>query len=150
MPDEHQRANLAAISDKALRRTPRSVVSSLNMRETMCMKVLAVIICLGITACASPSVAPQSAGSAPQNYKAILKAHIEKNYFDPYSLRNVAISSPVLGKIGPDPGWLVCLQNNAKNRMGGYVGLKKDVYLIRNGAIINSEAAAPVLRYATA
>jgi hypothetical protein len=108
-------------------------------------KIAAAIICLGIAACAAPpAVTPQSAGPVPENYKAILKAHIEKNYFDPYSLRNVAISKPALGKIGSEPGWLVCLQNNAKNRMGGYVGLKKDAYLIRNGGIIGSEDAALV------
>ena len=110
------------------------------MRE----KIAAVIIYLGIAACVAPPVTPQGAGPAPENYKAILKAHIEKSYFDPYSLRNVAISKPTLGKIGPNPGWLVCLQSNAKNRMGSYVGLKKDAYLIRNGIIIGSEDEAPV------
>jgi hypothetical protein len=108
-------------------------------------KIASLITCFGIAACVTPPPAsPQNAGPAPENYKAILKAHIEKNYFDPYSLRNVAISKPTLGKIGSDPGWLVCLQNNAKNRMGGYVGLKKDAYLIRNGVVIGSEDGAQV------
>ena len=110
------------------------------MRE----KIAAVVTCLGIAGCVAPTVTPQNAGPAPENYKAILKAHIEKNYFDPYSLRNVAVSKPALGKIGTNPGWLVCLQSNAKNRMGGYVGLKKDAYVIRNGIVIGSEDAAPV------
>jgi hypothetical protein len=110
------------------------------MRE----KIAAVIACLGIATCAAPPAPQQSAGPAPENYKAILKAHIEKSYFDPYSVRNVAVSKPTLGKIGSEPGWVVCLQSNAKNRMGGYVGLKKDAYLIRNGIIINSETEAPV------
>jgi hypothetical protein len=37
-------------------------------------KIATAITCLGIAACAAPAVTPQSAGPAPENYKAILKA----------------------------------------------------------------------------
>jgi hypothetical protein len=91
----------------------------------MPVKIAAAIICLGIAACAAPPVTPQNAGPAPENYKAILKAHIEKNYFDPYSLRNVAISKPTLGKIGPNPGWVRLLAEQRKKPHGRLCGIEE-------------------------
>src|ERR1700722_10100337 len=86
----------------------------------------------------------ENPGPPPSNYKQIVKSYIQQNFFDPYSLRDVAINAPVEGQIWFVHGWLVCLQVNAKNRMGGYIGLNKTAYLIRNGLIVDQLANAPV------
>lgn len=78
---------------------------------------------------------PQAIGPYPSRYKEIVKSYVEQTYFDPYSMRSVEISTPVQGYIFFQQGWIVCLQNNAKNRMGGYIGLKKTAFLINHDRI---------------
>ena len=82
-------------------------------------------------------------GPYPANYKQIFAAYLPRGFSDPPSLRDVAISAPVQGKLSSIPGWLVCLQTNAKNRAGKYEGPVKRLYLIRNGAITDVLMNAP-------
>ena len=85
---------------------------------------------------------PESAGPPPENYKAIVRAHIERTYFDPYSLRSVAISAPHKGVSGARSGYWVCVECNGKNRMGAYAGLKRTGYLVANGSVVDSADTA--------
>ena len=96
---------------------------------------LAALLALG--ACAvKPDLA--QIGPYPADYKELIKGHIDRSFFDPYSMRNVAISYPNQGHIFFKQGWIICLEANAKNRLGGYTGLKKQAYLVNNGQVINS------------
>lgn len=75
-------------------------------------------------------------GAYPDNYKQIFRSYIERAFYEPQSLRDVAISAPARGKLGSVPGWIVCLKTNAKDRPSGkYGGPATRAYLIRNGAI---------------
>ncbi len=104
------------------------------------MKTLIAI--LGILAMAGcTTVGPVEIGSYPTNYKNIIKAHIERSFFDPYSLRNVSITGPLKGPLG----WIVCLEANAKNRMGGYTGLQRTSFVINSGKVIDSLTLKPAL-----
>jgi len=79
--------------------------------------------------------ASEPPGPYPTDYKATIAAYVRENFFDPYSLRGVAIATPKPGVLAYTSGWLVCFQANAKNRMGGYVGLGNTGYLIKNGKV---------------
>lgn len=63
---------------------------------------------------------------------------MKQSYYDPYSLRDVSISEPRLGRYLFDEGWFVCVEANAKNRLGGYVGLTMTAYVISKGAVSDS------------
>ncbi len=67
-----------------------------------------------------------STQNLPSNYRQIIAQHIRSKLFDPYSVREAAISAPKWGVMGPHLGerLFVCVRFNSKNRLGGYVGTK--------------------------
>ena len=77
-------------------------------------------------------------GPYPAEYRDLVKGHIDRTFFDPYTMRNVSISYPSQGHLFFRQGWLVCVEANAKNRFGAYTGLKRQVYLINEDRVINS------------
>jgi len=87
------------------------------------------LLSLSLSGCASKWTL-EGAGPYPDNYKEVVAAHVKQNYFDPYSLRDVQISEPTPGVFGMLQGYWVCFQCNAKNRMGGYIGMSRTGYLI--------------------
>lgn len=120
------------------------------------MKISVLAICLLAGACTAPpaSFDKELAGPAPTNYKATIAAYIKRTYFDPYSLRDVKISTPSQGRVtitqgvlripvSDQQGWFVCVELNAKNRMGGYVGLTDKGFLLRNETIIDDDVECP-------
>ena len=55
---------------------------------------------------------------------------------DPYSLRSVQVSQPVLvepvlGYTDNNPAWAVCLRYNPKNEYGAYAGMHTAVFFFR-------------------
>lgn len=87
----------------------------------------------------SQEVASANYGDYPDNYEEIVKNFISNQLIDPYS----AVYS---GWKGPTKGWMVyiggviygysvCVDVNAKNRMGGYTGRSQWYILVRNGII---------------
>jgi len=101
-------------------------------------RALPFAILIAVSAC-SVTPDPQKIGPYPDDYRAIIKAHIHKTYFDPYSIRDASVSDPQQGYIYFQQGWIVCVQDNAKNRLGGYVGLTTTAYLINHGEIVDSQ-----------
>lgn len=96
-----------------------------------------------LTGCAvTPN--PDAIGPYPSDYKQALKTHILRTYFDPYSIRSASVAQPIQGHLFFQQGWIVCLELNAKNRMGGYIGLKRTAYLINRENVINSMEDAPL------
>ena len=102
--------------------------------------VLAVTLLLG--ACAT-KMDHAAIGPYPSDYKGLMKSHVERTYFDPYSLRNVSISNPTEGRLFFRQGWIVCVEANGKNRMGGYTGIQRVMYLINNDRVVNQFARGP-------
>lgn len=86
--------------------------------------------------------APERAGPPPDNYRQIAATYIRANFFDPYSIRDVSLSQPIIGRMFNEQGWIVCIRANAKNRMGAYTGLKDTAILIHGGRVIDSDSTA--------
>ena len=86
----------------------------------------------------------KASGPYPQDYKRITASYIQKSFVDPTSLRDVAIGNPIKGRIGDENGWIVCLRANAKNRAGGYEGLKKTALLINHDKVTQFTNNAPL------
>lgn len=93
------------------------------------------LIVLALSGCAAKWT-QEGAGPYPDNYKEIVSAFVKKTHYDPYSLRDVAISKPTPGVFFVNQGYYVCFQCNAKNRMGGYVGISRNAYLINSSGVI--------------
>ena len=93
--------------------------------------------------------------------KAALIKYVKEMYFDPYTLRDIEVSSaaPVMGGTGAlgegykGTDFLVCLKVNAKNRYGAYTGRKFKVHRFNELGVILAEnedydfCADPQLRY---
>ena len=110
--------------------------------------ILFLFLGLFITGCAtlptSKEMATADYGQYPDNYNEIVQNWINDTFFDPYSVRDLTISTPQKYYISEAPlmggrryfGYYVSVTCNAKNRMGGYVGKQTSNLFIRNGIII--------------
>ena len=110
-------------------------------RPNLAAAGIAASVALLVAGCGSPRITAAQAGAPPQNYRAVLRSFIRTNYFDPYSLRDVAVSEPVPGRMMLRSGWIVCFQANAKNRMGGYAGLRQTAFLFQGDELVESPDA---------
>lgn len=98
---------------------------------------LPLILLLAACNGAGPTEAPSAAVSIPSaafptNYRQLAKEYIHENFFDPYSVRDAGIATPKLR----GNKWLVCFRTNAKNRMGGYVGLSNSAFYVQDGKAV--------------
>jgi len=113
--------------------------------------VINILLCLCLFGCAGvqkptpEQLANADYGKFPENAKELTIKYISSNLIDPYS----AVFS---GWQGPSKGWYadywgknrsygyrVCVQVNAKNKMGGYTGQKLHFIFFRDGNIIAYE-----------
>ena len=101
----------------------------------MIKKVGLLIVALSLCGCGSVTPTVQQIGPYPDNYRSVVKAYMKQTFVDPASIRDVSISAPVAASADFDQGWRVCVQANAKNRLGGYTGLETTAYFFRNGVI---------------
>lgn len=108
--------------------------------------LLKVIVSFSAVFVGSCTVKPDavSIGPMPEGYTALIRDHVRKTFFDPRSIQDARLSLPEQGHLFFQQGWIICLEANAKNRMGGYVGLKSTAYLINRGEIIRVMSDAPV------
>ncbi len=113
-------------------------------------KPIAALMVLALAGCSAPWMQPSKDalaaadyGTFPTNYEALVKERIRTTFFDSYSVQELKIGAPVKGWI-KDPaitggtfhfGYLVNFECNAKNRQGGYVGLKTTQVFIRDGSV---------------
>ena len=85
------------------------------------------------------AVSPNSKliGPWPTDYKEIIKVHVLRTYFNPYSLRNVKISTPTPGYLFFREGYIACLEAKADYRAEGYTGrLRRTAFLIKYGTVV--------------
>ena len=109
------------------------------------MKRSGVLLAVLLGACASPPYAEEIAnanyGAYPSDYQETVKNYMAAFLFDPYTAVYENWRGPSLGYSGgnfvkTEFGYQVCVDINAKNRMGGYVGRKRYYFLVRNGAVV--------------
>jgi hypothetical protein len=60
---------------------------------------------------------------------------IQKHFKDPYSIQDLVIGRPIMGRIGTLPEIVVPFTCNAKNSFGAYIGTRRYYVCVRNGAI---------------
>jgi len=87
---------------------------------------------------------PSKAGPYPTAYRSIVNSYVRTSFLDPYSVRDASISTPVIGHMYSQQGWIACLRANAKNRMGGYAGQQSTALLIYQRSVVDSDAGAAV------
>jgi hypothetical protein len=77
------------------------------------------------------------------DYQQVIRNHFAETLFDPYSAV-LRIGEPARGAVRLPPlaggkyfsGYLVLVQVNAKNRMGGYTGYKDYLFVFRDDRLI--------------
>ncbi|MDR9782274.1 hypothetical protein [Rhizobium redzepovicii] len=73
--------------------------------------------------------------------RAAAVAYVKSTFYDPYSIRDASISNAVtLLETGYRS---ICVRFNAKNRMGGYVGMTSTSLRFQGAAIVSSLQDAP-------
>lgn len=90
----------------------------------------------------SDEIARIDYGPFPNDYRELVAAHLGRMLRDPESARVTYIKGP--GRIwrrasivGAEfSGWGICLEINAKNAYGGYVGATQYAAVIREGRVI--------------
>jgi hypothetical protein len=103
-----------------------------------------LLLAFVLTGCsATASAPPPSAEPAPSQeiIRQAIRSHVRASFFDPYSIRDAQISPATWQgalQLGSGEGWTVCLRANAKNRLGGYTGLRDTAMTIRGGKVVAS------------
>jgi hypothetical protein len=109
-----------------------------------CRLITAAAVGAALVGCTPPPpVDAVHAGPYPDNYKALMADYIKTTFFDPYSIRDVKITKPFPARSGFGIAWGVCLTLNAKNRMGGYIGLDTDFYVIAGSQVEQQDRLVP-------
>lgn len=79
-----------------------------------------------------------------------MRDYVKSTFIDPYSIRDAQIAPPrpgqmnIPGTFRQESGWIVCMRANAKNRMGGYVGIRDTVLVIRDGRVLGAHSGEPI------
>ncbi len=122
----------------------KSRESKRKINSVLLVSLVTLLIC-SFSACVTVPTQEQIAnadyGPYPDNYQEIIKSYMENRLFDPYSAVYSNWSGPAQGYSGgrlvqTSYGYRVCVDINAKNRTGGYVGKKRHYFVINNGRII--------------
>lgn len=100
--------------------------------------VMAGLLVGGCAATGSPIDTKAIDSPKPSNHKRIALEFMRTSLFDPYSVRDARVSFPRWGGPVFTPGWVVCVEANAKNRMGAYTGRQTTALVIKNDRVINT------------
>lgn len=115
-------------------------------RHRFFLGFLALLPILMITACAQTSgPAIDETPPLPADFRQMIIERIKREFFDPYTIRDAAISQAINGTSMMGPTASVCVKANARNRLGAYTGQKETLFVFRRGQItlVDSEFAGP-------
>ncbi len=107
--------------------------------------IVTIFALLFLNACASEpkpeELAAADYGTYPDNYVQIVKDYLGRALKDPSSAQYGDFTTPrkywMGGGLTPRQfGYMTCATYNAKNSFGGYVGYETDLFLIKNGMVI--------------
>jgi hypothetical protein len=112
----------------------------------MWSRILVVLLFLVQSGCVThvtpEQVASADYGTLTASYKDAIQNYMETKLYDPESARYRWTGEPVRGYAyvqgafkPPEFGYLVQVNINAKNRLGGYVGAKPFTFLVRNDTV---------------
>jgi hypothetical protein len=111
------------------------------------MRILAIALAAFVLAgCAmmnkptQEQIAAADYGLLPEDYKTVIQTYMPRILLDPYSAVFSHWRGPSRGyaydQNGSYFGYRVCVEVNAKNRMGGYVGSQPYFFLLNNGRVM--------------
>ncbi len=113
------------------------------------MKIISLVLLILLCGCAAMNkptpeqLANANYGSYPSDYKDVIQNYFARVLIDPYSAVYSEWRGPAQGYVydmsGVYFGYRVCVEVNAKNRMGGYTGSAPYFIIINNGHILKSE-----------
>jgi hypothetical protein len=105
-----------------------------------------VLMLFGCAAMNKPSpeqITNADYGGYPADYQQVIQDRLSKTMYDPYSAVFTNWRGPSKGYIyditGVYYGYRVCVDVNGKNRLGGYVGSRPFLFIIKNNEIIKAE-----------
>ena len=118
------------------------------MKKSFLLLSMLLIVALFSACHKQPTLAEMAQadyGPYPEKYDQLIKDKMITMLYDPYSAQyhfqgtptKRYVSKPFGG--GIEYGWGGVVLVNAKNRMGGYVGARPYMYLIKNGAVVALE-----------
>lgn len=106
---------------------------------------VATTLSLAIAGCATPpsqqELESADYGAYPVSYEQIIKNRMSTILKDPDSAQYRFLNTPKTGWNsfgGKKFGYIVCVNINAKNSYGGYVGYRMSYFMIKNDLIIDS------------
>ena len=107
---------------------------------------MAIALAMSTVGCNGPSsptpeqLVRADYGAYPTDYQDIIKRYMNDLLIDPYSARYEFLKGPTRSwhRILGDTkfGYAVCAGVNAKNRFGGYVGMKPYFFMLHNGVVV--------------
>lgn len=118
-----------------------------GMRKTLCICGVAILIISACVTVQPPAIKPPTAemltnadyGDKPEEFQELARQAIGAQLLDPYSAMYENWRGPVKNWVVEwgryTFGWAVCVDVNAKNRMGGYTGRKPYFVFIRNSSV---------------
>ncbi len=106
---------------------------------TLCFSVCSISAC--VTVPTQQEILNADYGKYPNDYQETVKSYMGNLLFDPYSAVYSNWRGPAQGYSGgrfvqTAFGYRVCVDINAKNRMGGFVGNKRHYFVIHNDRIV--------------
>ena len=98
----------------------------MRFSKMLLVALLSMPLCGCLSNYVSVDQSKVSTQNLPHNYRKIIAQELRSRLFDPYSVREAAISRPTWGVMSPAYGerLFFCIRYNAKNRFGGYIGTK--------------------------
>lgn len=111
------------------------------MRRTILAAVAAAVVLSGCAVATPEDLAKADYGPYPTNYEAVVRSYMNRTLKDPESARYEFLNSPKQswnGIGGLKFGYSVCVNINAKNSYGGYVGTRMSYFMIKDGRVIDS------------
>lgn len=108
--------------------------------------LVALLVGCSINRPTPEQIANADYGLPPQNYKNIIIEHVKRDLIDPNSSTFTDWRGPAKGYLHDGNkefvfGYLVCVEVNSKNRMGGYAGKQPQLYVLKNDSIALYEDA---------
>lgn len=109
----------------------------------MPLVILAFVGCAAVNKPTPEQIASANYGKYPDDYKEIVQRYVSRILIDPDSAKFSEWRGPSQGywyDYGSTFfGYRICVEVNAKNRMGGYTGRQQYYFLIKDGLIVKTD-----------